>query len=411
MDELGAIKMEYTLTRQPRVAEALPAYLRWGVQPSPLCHAPTMTSKILLVDDEPIIVKTVRKHLKVLGYQNFVTTTDATQVVSLIRRELPDVVILDISMPEVNGLQVLQQIRSDESFRFLPILMLSAEADVETRTLALTLGATDFLAKPVQPTELAPRVRNAITLKVHGDDLEEKVRLRTMDLENARQEALRCLARASEYRDDDTGHHVIRVGRYAAILGRALGFSADEVELLEHAAQLHDVGKIGIPDSILLKPGKLTKEEFEDIQKHCEFGKTIVAGSSDPEPPYFSTAENNCNSPILRTASVIAMTHHERWDGSGYPKGLAGVQIPIEGRITAVADVFDALSSERPYKRAFPREKCLAILAEGRGTQFDPTVLDAFFDNQAEIFEVQDQFTESSEFSHCEISPSAPSVI
>jgi putative two-component system response regulator len=401
MDELGAAEMDNTLTRQPGVVDALSACSRWGVQPKALCNAPKMTSKVLLVDDEPIIVKTVRKHLKLLGYENFVTTTDATEAVSLVQRERPDVVILDISMPGVNGLQILQQIRSEKSFRFLPILMLSAESDVETRELALTLGATDFLAKPLQPTELAPRVRNAIALKTHGDDLEEKVRRRTIDLDVARLEALRCLARASEYRDDDTGHHVIRVGRYAAILGRALGLSADEVVLLEHAAQLHDVGKIGIPDSILLKPGKLTPEEFASIKQHCEFGKTIVAGSSDQatESVRFSTAGSNCNSPILRMASVIAMTHHERWDGSGYPNGLAGAQIPIEGRITAVADVFDALSSERPYKRAFPREKCLAILAEGRGTQFDPAVLDAFFDHKAEIFNVQEQFAGASQSS------------
>jgi putative two-component system response regulator len=230
----------------------------------------------------------------------------------------------------------------------------------------------------------------------YSEELEQAVRERTTDLEASRLELIRCLARAAEFRDDDTGQHIIRVGRYARIIGEQLGVSAEVLDVLEPAAQLHDVGKIGIPDSILLKPGKLIPEEFEIMQKHCGFGKRIVECLPVHEAEIIqrhtdvgAKIVDVGRSPILKMAKRIALTHHERWDGSGYPLGLAGHDIPIEGRITAVADVFDALSSKRVYKPAFPLEKCFEILQQGRGTQFDPAVVDAFIARRETIVQVQ----------------------
>jgi putative two-component system response regulator len=323
--------------------------------------------------------------------------------VELIRHEEPDTVLLDLMMPEVNGFDILKLMRRNPILQKIPVVVLTAAADASNKLQALELGATDFLAKPVDPSELVLRLRNTLEAKAYKDhledysaQLEQKVTARTTELEAARHEALLCLARAAEYRDDDTGHHVVRVGRYAAIVARELGFETARIDLLEQAAQLHDVGKIGIPDSILLKPDKLTTQEFDFMKQHCAFGQRIM----QPAPESESNAVRGHaelgariigtpSSPVLRLAAVIATTHHERWDGTGYPHGLAGTDIPIEGRITAVADVFDALSSERPYKPAFPREKCFKILEDGRGTQFDPDVLTAFFSRWQEIVKVQ----------------------
>jgi putative two-component system response regulator len=222
------------------------------------------------------------------------------------------------------------------------------------------------------------------------------VRQRTAELEESRLELIHCLARAAEYRDDDTGRHILRVGRYARIIGKQMGMEPRQLEVLELAAQLHDVGKIGVPDAILLKPGKLTPEEYEVMQKHCGFGRKIVDCMPTRDADVLRKhAEMGAKlmsvgrSPILDMAKRVALTHHERWDGTGYPLGLEGEAIPIEGRITAVADVFDALGSRRVYKPAFPLAKCLAIIVERRGTHFDPAVVDAFLACRDEIVQVQ----------------------
>ncbi len=252
------------------------------------------------------------------------------------------------------------------------------------------------------------RVENVLAVKAyqdhlakHSERLEQQVRLRTAELVRSRQEAIHCLARAGEYRDDDTGHHVTRVGRYSALIAAELGFPEQAVELIEQAAQLHDVGKIGIPDSILHKPGKLDPQEFDLVQEHCGIGRRIINPLSHEESIRLKSHTSvgmqivgATNSPVLRLAAVIAASHHEKWDGSGYPKGLAGNAIPIEGRIVAVADVFDALSSVRPYKDAFPLEKCLSILREGKGKHFDPRVLDAFLARIDQIVNIRDHYAE-----------------
>jgi putative two-component system response regulator len=364
--------------------------------------------RILLVDDEPINIKVVKKYLAAAGYADFSSTCSAAEVLPMMIRAEPDLVLLDIVMPGFSGLDLLDAIRADAQLAHIPIVMLTALEDRETKCRALSLGATDFLAKPVDPSELVSRIRNVLLVKAHHDhlrhyaaDLERMVKRRTAQLEASHQNVVHCLARAAEFRDDDTGRHVLRVGRYAGAIARRLGWDQAASEMLEQAAQLHDVGKLGIPDAILMKPGKLTPQEFEVMQKHCGYGKQVFESLSGPE---WSTLRKHaelgdrilagCDSPVLDMAARIALTHHERWDGSGYPIGLAGEDIPIEGRIVAVADVFDALSTRRSYKPAFPLEKCLAILEEGRGAHFDPRVLDAFFASRDEVVRIQIHFAE-----------------
>ncbi|MCA9059760.1 MAG: HD domain-containing protein, partial [Planctomycetaceae bacterium] len=225
---------------------------------------------------------------------------------------------------------------------------------------------------------------------------EKQVERRTRELEATRQQLILCLARAAEHRDNDTGNHVIRVGRYAALIAQQLGYPAERLEMLEQAAQLHDVGKIGVPDSILFKPGRLDPDEYGLMKRHCALGKQIIEPISEKEwailKAHTRIGESMLHvrsSSLLMLAARIAQTHHERWDGRGYPLGLKGEDIPLEGRIVAVADVFDALSSKRPYKDPMPREQCFSILQEGRGSQFDPMVVDAFFECSEQIIETQ----------------------
>jgi putative two-component system response regulator len=368
-----------------------------------------VTAKILIVDDEPINVKVCQKYLHELGYKHCVGLTDSTRTIAVILEERPDVVILDVMMPIVSGVDVLKLIRKHDELAHLPVLILTASSDRTTKLTVLNLGATDFLTKPIDPSEMAPRVRNVLSVKRYHDSLrnhaqalEEAVRQRTADLESSRLDVIHCLARAVEYRDDHTGRHVERVGRYAGIIAHALGMDAATVAMIEQAAQLHDVGKIGVPDDILMKPGKLTPEEFERMQKHTLFGRKIVEQMSEREWEKLrqhvqigSRILNAPRSPLLSMAARIALTHHERWDGSGYPLGLAGEDIPLEGRITAVADVFDALSSHRPYKPSYPIDKCFNIMRSESGLHFDPRVIDAFFSRRDDVVRTQLELADS----------------
>ena len=368
-----------------------------------------LTAKILIVDDEPINVKVCQKYLHELGYKNCLGLTDSSRTIAMILDERPDIVILDVMMPVVSGVDVLKLIRKHDELQHLPVLILTASSDRTTKLTVLNLGATDFLTKPIDPSEMAPRVRNVLavkryhdTLRTHAQALEEAVRQRTADLEASRLDVIHCLARAVEYRDDHTGRHVERVGRYSAIISRAMKLDATTVSMIEQAAQLHDVGKIGVPDDILLKPGKLTPEEFERMQKHTLFGRKIVEQMSEREWEKLrqhvqigGRILEAPRSPLLTMAARIALTHHEHWDGSGYPLGLAGDDIPLEGRITAVADVFDALSSHRPYKPAYPIDKCFMILQSESGSHFDPKVIEAFFSQRELVVQTQLELADS----------------
>ena len=360
-------------------------------------------SKIMIVDDEPLNIKVIRKYLNRARCSEFVVSSDPHEVPRLIDQEKPDLVLLDVDMPNISGLDILRMVRSDKQHDMLPVIFVTALEDSDIKHEALEMGATDFLTKPIDPTELVPRVKNILTTKAYQDrlrdytqKLEMEIHRQTLLLEDANREIIHCLARASEYRDNETGRHVIRVGLYSGLIADTIKFSPKLVEQIQQAATLHDVGKIGIPDAILLKPGKLTPEEYEMMQRHSSYGKKILKSVEGNDYQALLTHTSlgaeimgDCQSPLLKLAKVISLTHHEKWDGSGYPLGLAGEDIPIEGRIVAIADVFDALSSKRPYKPAFPLEKCIEILSENRGTHFDPELLDAFLSRRDDIVLIQ----------------------
>jgi putative two-component system response regulator len=367
-------------------------------------------AKIAIIDDEPTNIKVVSRLLHLEGYSTFLTANDARQAVPLIQTNQPDLVLLDLMMPHVGGLEILKAVRQNSLTSHTPVIILTASTDRDTRVQALRAGANDFLNKPIDPSELAPRVGNLLSLKKHQDqlqnysqELEVAVKRRTAELEASRRDILHCLARAAEYRDDDTGHHVIRVGRYARLIATALQMDETSIDCIEQAAQLHDVGKIGVSDEILRKPGRLTDSEFELMRKHSGFGKRVLQRISPQEEVALrhhadigAKILGIGRSPVLDMAMRIALTHHEWWNGSGYPLGLQANDIPVEGRITAVADVFDALSTKRCYKEAFPIDKCFAIMTNERGTHFDPAILDAFTSQRTQIIEVQMQYADES---------------
>lgn len=363
--------------------------------------------KILIVDDEELNIRVARKYLRGAGFDRVVATTDPAETLDVAHRERPDLVLLDVMMPEIGGLDVLQSLRSDLAMAHVPIIILTAHFEDDVRHNALAFGANDFLSKPIDPLELLPRVRNLIALRQHqkslertAEHLEKEVRRRTKALIAAQHHVIHCLARAAEFRDNDTGRHIVRVGLYSALIARALGLDEDYAEMIEQAAKLHDVGKIGIPDSILLKSGSLDAGEYEMMRAHCRLGLHVIEEQNAEASSVFRRHVEigaqilNVDSPLLSMASQIAMTHHERWDGTGYPLGLKGDEIPLEGRIVAVADVFDALSMQRPYKPAFPLERSFAILKDGRGTHFDPAVLDAFLAHRAQAAAIQIQHSD-----------------
>lgn len=324
---------------------------------------------MLIIDDEPTSVDILRRILEHAGFTRIESTNDPREACQLYVRLRPDLILLDLHMPEMDGLAVLDQLNEIAEASYLPILMLTGDLSQEARREALSRGAKDFVNKPFHSEEVLLRIRTLLEtrflyLQIQSQNqlLEQKVRERTRALEAAQKEIIERLARAAEFRDDNTGQHTERVGQMSALLAREIALPDGEVALIRRAAPLHDVGKIGIPDSILLKLGKLTADEFALVRTHTKIGQRILAGSR------YS---------LLQLAEEIALTHHERWDGSGYD-GLAGRQIPLAGRIVAVADVFDALTQKRPYKPAWPVEDAVAEMVRQRGHMFDPDLIDAF---------------------------------
>lgn len=328
-------------------------------------------ARILVVDDEEANVRLLEAILHRAGCTYVESTTDPRQVEAILSELDPDLVLLDLHMPHLSGFDVMDRLRSRiPSDEYLPVLVLTADVTWETKRRALADGAADFLTKPLDPAEVMLRVGNLLQtrflhrrLRDQNVDLEEKVRARTWELEAARNEVLERLALAAEYRDDDTGQHIRRVGLMAASLAETLDLPETQVELIARTAPLHDVGKIGVPDAVLLKPTTLTPDEFEQVKAHTTIGAKILAGDSFP---------------LLAMAREIAATHHERWNGSGYPLGLREGAIPLTGRIVAVADAFDAMTNDRPYRKAGSTEEAIAEVAAHRGSQFDPDVVDAF---------------------------------
>jgi putative two-component system response regulator len=336
--------------------------------------------RIVVVED-PESAALLQRILAAAGYEDVRVPAVPMEAETLLETADPDLVVLDLQLPGVDGFAMLERIVSTG----VPVLVLTADDSPTTRRRALGLGARDFVTKPLDRVEVLLRVGNLLqtrrlqrALEDRNHDLQRWVRARTADLEDARRETLERLAMAAEYRDDDTQMHTKRVGRTAALLAKQLGLSAETVDHLRYAAPLHDVGKIGIPDAVWLKPGALTDQERTMLEQHTEIGARILAGS---------------RSPILRLAEQIARTHHERWDGAGYPHQLQGDAIPLAGRITAVADVFDVLAHPRPHKKAWPLEQAVEEILSQAGKQFDPEVVQAFrrLDARSLLDPVEDQ--------------------
>lgn len=325
--------------------------------------------RLLIIDDstsDSLLLETI---LSDAGYEDILSVSDPRRALQVFRAYSPDLILLDFHMPYMNALDVMHVLAEDISGRFLPILVLTADPSAEAKARALSMGAKDFVLKPFDPVEVKLRIKNLLEtralyleLSAHNDELEQRVSERTMELQVAKIEILERLALTAELRDDETGEHTQRVGRMSALLAEALGLSEDNIELMRRASPLHDIGKIATPDSILLKPGKLSDDEWTIMKRHTDIGARLLANSI---------------SDTLQLAQTIALTHHERWTGRGY-LGLAGPDIPLCGRMVAVTDVFDALTHRRPYKEAWPIDRAIDEIRAQRGKQFDPFVVDAF---------------------------------
>ncbi|MGR1216341.1 HD domain-containing phosphohydrolase [Metapseudomonas otitidis] len=320
---------------------------------------------LLLVDDEPTNLQVLR-HILQDDYR-LLFAKDGSKALELAGRERPALVLLDVMMPGMTGHEVCQQLKNDPATREIPVIFVTALADTEDEAKGFEVGAVDYITKPVSPAIVKARVRTHLSL------------VRMDELKRTRLEIVQRLGLAAEYKDNETGLHVIRMSHYSRILARALGWSEADCDDLLNAAPMHDVGKIGIPDAVLRKPGKLDADEWAVMRQHVSIGAKIIG-----EHP----------SGLLRMAQRIALTHHEKWDGSGYPNGLAGEDIPIEGRIVAIADVFDALTSERPYKQAWPVEEAVAFLREQSGQHFDPDLVELFIQQLPAVLEVKARWAE-----------------
>jgi putative two-component system response regulator len=319
-----------------------------------------------------------------------------------------DAVVTDVKMPGINGLDLLDRIRQTDKTKDVPVVVLTGLNDQGLKERALELGAIDLLNKPIAAGQLIARLRSVLQLKAYEDDLRarnelltEKIRRQNIDLAQSRMSVVCRLGMAAEFRDEDTGNHVIRVGCYSRAVAAAMGMPRSFLEMLLLAAPLHDIGKIGIPDSVLLKPGPLSDEEWVIMQRHCEIGERILREQSKSVVPLFDWYALEPNSmrdavenkdPVLEMAASIALTHHEKWNGSGYPQKLAGEKIPLESRIVAIADVFDALTSNRPYRGARPEEEALTIIESTVGSHFDPRVHTAFVRSLPEIRAIRTRF-------------------
>jgi putative two-component system response regulator len=349
---------------------------------------------ILVVDDQPQNIELLEAHLVPHGYE-IIRAANGEQALETLSGSQVDLILLDVMMPGMDGFEVTRRVRLDSKNRLLPIVLVTALREPEDRVRGIEAGCDDFISKPVDKNELLARVRSLLKVKAYNDlmsnyrkELESEVTSRTGELKHAFEkikaaslETIYRLSMASEYKDEATGAHIKRMSRYSAAVARRLGLDESTIETILYAAPMHDLGKIGIPDGILLKPSKLDPVEWEIMKQHTVIGAKILAGSE---------AE------FIRLGATIALSHHEKWDGSGYPDRLKGTEIPIAGRIIAIADVFDALTSKRPYKETFSVEKSLGIIREGKGSHFDPDVLDAFFSIQDEILVVKEQYADDN---------------
>jgi len=331
--------------------------------------------KVVIVDDVQLNVSLLKALVARLPDVEPVCFTDSRQALDWSLANDPDLLIVDFMMPGLSGTELTQRFR--QRYPDTPVLMVTANHELELRYDALNQGVTDFLNKPINSTELLARARNMLALNRNHKHLAEEVRKATEQLVAQERETIFCLARAAEYRDPETGAHILRMAHYSRQIAQHLGLSESQQDLLLQAAPMHDIGKVGIADMILLKPGRLTPEEFAVMKQHATIGYEILNANS---------------ASLLKVAAEIAYTHHEKFDGSGYPRSLKGEDIPLFGRIVAVADVFDALTSERPYKKAWSVEDASRLLREGSGAHFDPACVTAFFADFSEILAIKTRF-------------------
>jgi len=320
----------------------------------------TTRQTILVADDTPENIDLLSALLR-QDYRVKVATSGEKALAIVNSAEPPDLILLDIMMPGMNGYDVCRRIKANPDRRGIPVIFVTAMTSIEDERLGLEIGAVDYITKPISPPIVAARVRTHLALYDQTRVLEDRVRARTAELFASRQQIIRRLGRAAEFRDNETGNHVIRMSYYARLIAQAIGLGPEATELLFNTASMHDIGKIGIPDAVLLKPGPLSKTEWAVMRQHPEIGAEII-GEHDDE--------------LLQTARTIALTHHERFDGSGYPRGLIGKDIPLFGRIVAIADVFDALMTARPYKPALPIDETLQVMGRNTGLHFDPALME-----------------------------------
>jgi len=341
---------------------------------------------ILIIDDEPTNLKLLDKMLGGQGYHDLVLVKDSRKALEAYHESRPDLILLDINMPHIDGYQVIDQLMALNDPLLPPIVILTAQHGKEHLLRALNAGARDFITKPFDRNELIMRVRNLLEAQLahhilHDQKavLEELVRERTEEIQETRLQVVQRLGMAAEYRDEETGNHIMRMSHMSELLARNIGWNEDDCELILLASPMHDIGKIGIPDHILLKPGKFEADEWETMKTHAIIGAKLLDGD---------------DSNLMNMAKEIALSHHEKWDGSGYPNGLAGEAIPQSGRIAALADVFDALTSERPYKKAWTVEAAVELIKENSGKHFDPELVEVFLEQLPNILLIRERFSE-----------------
>ena len=348
-----------------------------------------MTQRVLIVDDTDINLQMMRALVKRLDHTEAHAFNDPLLALEFARHTPVDVVVVDFMMPTMDGLEFISKFRQINGAQSIPVLMVTANDERAVRYRALESGADDFLSKPVDPVEFLARAKNLLKLSDANRKLTDQaawlaegVRLAIEEVRARERETVMCLAKAAEYRDADTGMHILRMSHFSWLIARELNLSLQDQELLRDAAAMHDIGKVAIPDRILLKPGKLNLEELAMMREHAVLGYELLKEST---------------SPLLRAGAAIALGHHEKYDGSGYPQGLKGQDIPLFSRIVAVADVFDALSSSRPYKRAWTADEAAEFLRAGRGAHFDPACVDAFLGAWPEVLEIRSRFKDATE--------------
>lgn len=336
-------------------------------------HQPT----VLVVDDTPENIDLLAGILS-SDYKVRAATT-GERALHIAQSKPPDMILVDIMMPGMDGYEVCRRLKQDITTSRIPVIFITTMSSAEDERRGLELGAVDYITKPFSPAIVAARVKTHLALYDQNRSLEEAVQVRTAELNDTRLEIIRRLGRAAEFKDNDTGLHVIRMSHYARIVAEKMGLGKEQVELIYQASPMHDIGKIGISDYILSKPGPLSGEEWVQMKLHPAIGAEIIGEHG---------------SDLLTLARVIALTHHEKWDGSGYPRGLQGGDIPLAGRIVAVADVFDALTNDRPYKAAWSIDEAVATIREGSVLHFDPAVVEAFMQGLPQIIDISSTYYE-----------------